>query len=59
MHLDRAAQHNIGSTAAGRLSPAIISGFQRLTQRFVKFIRWLRQNLWSGRPQPELWAIRN
>ncbi len=29
----------------------------RLTQRSVKFIRWLRQNLWSERPLPELWAI--
>ena len=31
--------------------------FQRLTQRSVKFIRWLRQNLWSQRPLPDLWAI--
>lgn len=42
---------------AGRIIPLIISGFQRLTQRSVKFIRWLRQNLWSTRPQTELRAI--
>ena len=41
----------------GRIIPCIIAGFQRLTQRSVKFIRWLRQNLWSQRPLPDLWAI--
>lgn len=47
----------VSAAGAGRLIPSIISGFQRLTQRSVKFIRWLRQNLWSERPLPELWAI--
>jgi len=27
--------------------PLIISGFQRFTQRTVKFIRWLRRFLWQ------------
>ena len=36
--------------AAGRKMPFIISGFQRLTQRTVKFIRWLRRFLWQTHP---------
>ena len=47
----------VSATKAGRLIPCIIAGFQRLTQRSVKFVRWLRQNLWSERPLPDLWAI--
>lgn len=45
------------NTAAGRILPRIIYGFQRLTQRSVKFVRWLRQNLWSKRPLHDLLAI--
>ena len=47
----------VSTAAAARLLPRIITGFQRLTQRSVKFVRWLRQNLWSPRPLPDLWAI--
>ena len=47
----------VSAAAAGRIIPCIIAGFQRLTQRSVKFIRWLRQNLWSQRPLPDQWAI--
>ena len=45
------------AAAAGRVIPLIISGFQRLTQRSVKFIRWLRQNFWSWIPLTDLRAI--
>ena len=40
-----------------RFLPTIISGFQRLTQRSVKFIRWLRGYLWSDRPLTHIHAI--
>ena len=42
---------------AGRKMPFIISGFQRLTQRTVKFIRWLRRFLWQTRPLDDLLLI--
>lgn len=41
----------------GRKMPFIISGFQRLTQRAVKFIRWLRRFLWPTRPLDDLLRI--
>ena len=47
----------VSAAAAGRIIPCIIAGFQRLTQRSVKFIRWLRQNLGFQRPLPDLWTI--
>ena len=37
--------------------PLIIAGFQRLTQRTVKFIRWLRSFFWQNRPLDELRLI--
>ena len=37
--------------------PFIISGFQRLTQRTVKFIRWLRRFLWQTHPIGNLLRI--
>ena len=43
--------------AAGRIVPITVEGFQRLTQRSVKFIRWLQQNLWSESSLGESWAI--
>jgi hypothetical protein len=42
---------------AGRKMPFIITGFQRLTQRTVKFIRWLRRFLWQTRPLDDLLLI--
>ena len=42
---------------AGRKMPLIIAGFQRLTQRTVKFIRWLRSFFWQNRPLDELRLI--
>ena len=42
---------------AGRKMPLIIEGFQRLTQRTVKFIRWLRRFLWQKRPLDDLLLI--
>ena len=53
----RLEEQTAAATKAGRVMPLIISGFQRLTQRSVKLIRWLRQNLWSPRPLRDLWAI--
>jgi hypothetical protein len=41
----------------GRKMPFIISGFQRLTQRTVKFIRWLRRFLWQTHPIDDLLRI--
>ena len=41
----------------GRKMPLIIAGFQRLTQRTVKFIRWLRSFFWQKRPLDELRLI--
>lgn len=41
----------------GRKMPLIISGFQRLTQRTVKFIRWLRRFLWQTHPLDVLLLI--
>jgi len=32
----------------GRKMPPIISGFQQLTQRTAKFIRWVRRFLWTA-----------
>ena len=40
-----------------RNMPFIIAGFQRLTQRTVKFIRWLRSFFWQNRPLDELRLI--
>lgn len=42
---------------SGRKMPLIIAGFQRLTQRTVKFIRWLRSFFWQNRPLDELRLI--
>ena len=42
---------------AGRKMPLIIEGFQRLTQRTVKFIRWLRRFLWQKRPLDDVLLI--
>lgn len=42
---------------AGRKMPLIIAGIQRLTQRTVKFIRWLRRFLWQRRPLDNLLRI--
>ena len=42
---------------AGRKMPFIITSFQRLTQRTVKFIRWLRSFFWQNRPLDELRLI--
>jgi hypothetical protein len=42
---------------AGRIMPCIIAGFQRLTQRTVKFVRWLRSFFWQNRPLDELRLI--
>ena len=47
----------VGKT--GRKMPLIIAGFQRLTQRTVKFIRWLRSFFWQNRPLDELRLILN
>ena len=41
----------------GRKMPLIIAGFQRLIQRTVKFIRWLRSFFWQNRPLDELRLI--
>jgi uncharacterized protein YdeI (YjbR/CyaY-like superfamily) len=41
----------------GRKMPLIIAGFQRLTQRTLKFIRWLRSFFWQKRPLDELRLI--
>ena len=41
----------------GRKMPLIIAGFQRLTPRTVKFIRWLRSFFWHNRPLDELRLI--
>ena len=41
----------------GRKMPLIIAGFQRLTQRTVKFIRWLRSFFWHNCPLDELRLI--
>lgn len=41
----------------GRKMPFIIAGFQRLTQRAVKFIRWLRSFFWQNRPLEEMRLI--
>ena len=41
----------------GRKMPLIMAGFQRLTQRTVKFIRWLRSFFWHNRPLDELQLI--
>ena len=41
----------------GRNMPLIIAGFQRLTQRTVEFIRWLRSFFWQNRPLDELRLI--
>ena len=41
----------------GRKMPLIIAGFQRVTQRTVKFIRWLRSFFWHNRPLDELRLI--
>ena len=40
-----------------RKMPLIIAGFQRLTQRTVKSIRWLRSFFWHNRPLDELRLI--
>ena len=53
----RLAELTVSATKAGRLVPCFIAGFQRLTQRSAKFVRWLRLNFWSERPQPDLWAV--
>ena len=37
--------------------PLIMAGFQRLTQRTVKFIRWLRSFFWHNRLLEELRLI--
>ena len=37
--------------------PLIMAGFQRLTQRTAKFIRWLRSFFWQNRPPDELRLI--
>lgn len=42
---------------AGRKMPLIIRAFQRITQRTVKFIRWLRRFLWQKRPLHEILPI--
>ena len=42
---------------AGRQMPLISSGFQRLTRRTVKFIRWLRRFLWQTHPIEDLLRI--
>ena len=47
----RLATLTVSAAAAGRIIPCIIAGFQRLTQRSVKFIRWLRQKI-SGLHAP-------
>ena len=41
----------------GGKMPLIIGGFQRLTHRTVKFIRWLRSFFWHNRPPDELRLI--
>ena len=41
----------------GRKMPLIIAGFQRLTQRTVKFIRWLQSFFWQNRLLDELRLI--
>ena len=41
----------------GRKMPLIVAGFQRLTQRTVKFIRWLRSFFWQNRLLDELRLI--
>ena len=42
---------------AGRKMPLITEGFQRLTQRTVKFIRWLRRFLWQKWPLDDVLLI--
>jgi len=41
---------------AKRPMPLIISGVQRLTQRSVKFVRWLRHLLWLNKPLAQMHA---
>ena len=41
----------------GHKMPLIIAGFQCLTQRTVKFIRWLRSFFWQNRPLDKLRLI--
>ena len=43
--------------AAGCKLPNIISGFQQLTQRTVKFIRWLRRFIWQTHPLDDLLLV--
>ena len=41
---------------AGRKMPSIISGVQWLTQRSVKYVRWLRHFMWADKPLHEMHA---
>ena len=50
-------EHTERVEKTGRKMPLIIAGFQRLTQRTVKFIRWLRSFFWHNRPLDELRLI--
>jgi hypothetical protein len=50
-------EHTAKVEKTGRKMPLIISGFQRLTQRTVKFIRWLRRFLWQTHPLDVLLLI--
>lgn len=40
----------------GRKMPSIISGVQWLTQRSVKYVRWLRHFMWADKPLREMHA---
>ena len=43
-------------TKAQRQMPTIISGFQRLTQRSVKLVRWFRHFMWVNKPLAQMHA---
>ena len=38
------------------IAHAIISGFQRLTQRSVKLVRWFRHFMWVNKPVAQMHA---
>jgi len=47
----------VSNSQRGCKMPLIIAGFQRITQRTVKFIRWLRCFLWQTHPLDVLLLI--
>ena len=50
-------KHTARVEKTGRKMPLIMAGFQHLSQRTVKFIRWLRSFFWQNRSLDELRLI--